>query len=785
MTKSTTRILAVLCLLFSLVVNAQSTTKETALKAVTDYFFLERENIHVQCNKNIYTTNEQIWFKGYVFHRKNNLPFFNTINIFASLIDESGKILETKLIYGNIGSFSGSFKLNDSYKSGHYYLQFYTNWMNNFTEDESAVYEVAVINPATGAGNALAKADLSKLIIEINPQGGTLVSGIANIAGLHISDCNHEPVAVSTAEIIDASGKSLKQVQINKLGYGRFDITPKAGETYKAVVMLDDVKHEQTFTAAATGITMDINSYALTDKLLVVLQTNNAAAYKGKPLYILIQKDEKAAIFDVAFDDKGEAKMVIEKTDIFDGLNTLRLIDGNMTETAQRLFYNYPKDKLSVDFKEGSKNVTDTDFTGLVHYPNMNLSVSVLPDATRSFDATNDIYGSFLLLPYIDTRQKPNGRYYFTTLSKGKMYELDLYLISQKSKYAWNNIVSVPPKSNNQFDMGLALKGTLPAASKDDKYAQVRLYSLTSGLDETTAIDDNGSFTFNNLIMADSSHVNFTLLRKGQKPKELTLAPQLLNANRKFNKPYQPQPRCFVIAAATPGQDTGDIPNFYKDVTQLNEVKIEGKRLKYANSFGNGNLTGYKITEMKANMYQTVLDFIRTYGSFNVNNNNGQVTIYSRALNSINAAQTGPIIYLDNVQLMDYSLLSSIQMSEVDEIYISAHAIIPSIRNYTGAIKIYLNKGARVRNKETTPDILVKGGFEKTPPFENVLYNTTTDEGFAAFGVIDWQPQIMTDENGAFTLKVPNTGQKTVKVILEGFSADGKLISEVKTLTLQ
>ncbi|NBL63811.1 hypothetical protein GV828_01205 [Flavobacterium sp. NST-5] len=57
--------------------------KQAIAKAIEDYFFLERENIHVQFSKEVYLTNEKIWFKGYVYHRKNNLPFYNTTNVYA------------------------------------------------------------------------------------------------------------------------------------------------------------------------------------------------------------------------------------------------------------------------------------------------------------------------------------------------------------------------------------------------------------------------------------------------------------------------------------------------------------------------------------------------------------------------------------------------------------------------------------------------------------------------------------------------------------------------------
>jgi len=40
----------------------------------------------------------------------------------------------------------------------------------------------------------------------------------------------------------------------------------------------------------------------------------------------------------------------------------------------------------------------------------------------------------------------------------------------------------------------------------------------------------------------------------------------------------------------------------------------------------------------------------------------------------------------------------------------------------------------------------------------------------------------MTDENGEFNLALPKMSSKPLKVLIEGFSADGKLISEIKTI---
>lgn len=763
---------------------AQTGRNQEILKAVSDYFFLERENIHAHFDKNVFMTNENIWFKGYIFHRRLNVPFFATINVYANLIDSEGKIIDSKLLYGNIGSFSGNFKLGQNFKSGKYYVQFYTNWMNNFTEDESAIYEVTVVNPTTGAGNALAKADPSKINIEFTPEGGTLLSETANSIGVHVSDCNHNAMAVSSIDITDASGKVIKKVQLNKLGYGRFDLPAENTQGYKGIVTIEDKKHEQPLPASQLkGIALEVNNYAVADKTIIKVRTNKSTAESlgARPVYILIHQDEKATVMELTLSTTNlEQTLALPNTDFVNGMNTIRILDSDLKQLAERMFYKYPKTVLTTELSKKSQNADQLLYQGKVNYPNMNLSISVLPENTICLDNTNDIYGSFLLLPYLDNNKKASGRHYFTTLTKAKHYELDLYLLNQKSKYKWVNIMQYPAKDIYKFDTGITIKGTIPA-SIDSRLSRVRLYSLTSGIDEIAEVNEKREFQFENLIISDSSYVNFTLLKRGSEPKELTLAPQTLNVNKKFNKPYMPPVYCY--APIEKGLDITNPNIFEENVTELDELKIEGSKLRYANSFGNGNLHGYKITDENANNYQRLTDFIKTYGGFLVEDKGGELRIYSRTVTTINGQHAGPIIYIDNVQVVDYSMLTLIQMSEVDEVYMSSTAIVPSSRNYQGMIKIYLKKGANPGRKSYTPEIIIKNSFEKMPVFTNVTYNSVDDKGFENFGIIDWESNIMTDENGEFHLSIPKMSSKPMKILIEGFSADGKLISEIKTLS--
>ena len=768
-------------MLFGALCYAQQGRNEEIVKAVNDYFMLERENIHAHFDKKVFMTNENIWFKGYVFHRKKNVPFFTTINVYASLIDDQGKILDTKLLYGNLGSFTGNFRLGDNFKSGKYYVQFYTNWMNNFSEDESSVYEIAVVNPGKGSGTALAPPDPSSINIDFSPEGGTFVSGVANNIGLQVSDCNHNPLSVTTAEIVDKSGIVIRKVQLNKLGYGRLEMPAGNTEGYKAIVDVNGRKHEKLLpTQELRGIALDVNSFSNADNTVVKIRSNKTTTdyYAGKSLHLIIHQDNKVSVMEFLLSPKNSEQIIaVPNTDIADGLNTLRIVDGNLLQVAERIFFKYPKAGLTSELTSTEKTSEKLGYKGKVSCPNMNISISVLPENSISFDETNDIYGSFLLLPYLDNSKKASGRHYFTTISRGRLYELDLFLLSQKSKYKWFNILQNPPKHNYSFDMGVTLRGSVPG-SVDTKSSRIRLYSLTSGIDEMVEVNDKREFVFDHLIIPDSSYVNFTLLRRGQEPKELTLAPQVLNGTKKFNKPYVPQQ--YKYAAI---DDSFNAPNIYQEVTELEGVTITGSGLKYANSYGNGNLRGYKPDEHMANVHQTLVNYLKTYSPFWVNDLNGELRIETRTINSVKGGQTTPAIFLDNVQLMSNTVLTNIQMSEVDEIYMSSTAIVPSVRNFMGMIKIYLKQGVNPRRKGSgTPEIIVKNSFEKITPFENVTYNIVDDKGFTNFGVIDWKPNIMTDENGEFSFSIPRMSAKPMRVLIEGFSADGKLISEIKTI---
>ncbi|QYJ67182.1 hypothetical protein [Flavobacterium litorale] len=785
------KLIVLLFLLIGISNNAQNTdTKKIAIaEKLNDYFFLERENIHVHFNKDIYLTDESVWFKGYTYHRKSNNPFFSCVNIFATLMDDEGKVLENQLLYGNMGSFSGRFELKDYMKSGRYYVQFYTNWMNNFTEDESFIGEITIVNKNI-APSLFNKPNYSKVNIDLHPEGGTLVNEITNTIGISVTDCNRKPIAAKEAKIINANNEVIKTINLNEQGYGRFNFTPIRGQQYTITTTVVDEVHEIAMPLAQLkGVAISTNGYTVPNKTIITIRVNELMqeALSGKPLYLVIHKDEKATISDIKFTaDKLSEVVAFANDDLFEGINTIRILDNELNEVAQRIIYISKKPGIGMEVTETKETVEHIEVKGKVNYGNMNLSISMLPSNTIAIKPHNDIYTSLLINPYLDNQKTLEAKTYLNTISRKNQYEMDLFLLNQHSKYKWRNIRDNPPSSKYTFDIGLSLKGIINDKGSLNRY-KVNISSLEGRINETVEINHKNEFFLDNLILADSVRLDFHLI-KGDKKKTIKLYPHLSNTNRIYNKQYKP-----IIAecAAPEGENAitelPELPdNVNTDAIMLEEVEITGTstELKYERAFGNSQLRGYKISDTDNRNFMFITDLIRYHG-FDVEINNGKVGIFGRTVNTFQGQRTQPMIYIDNMIVMSFDILWQMQTEDVDEFYINQHAVFPSVDNRMGIIRIYMKKDFSYRSKKKSPtSYVVKDGFKRIIPFENTMYLSTATKGFENFGTIDWKPLVTTNEKGEFELELPITGQDSVKLLIEGFSPDGKLISEVKTIYL-
>lgn len=700
------------------------------------------------------------------------------------LYDQNGKKIKSNLHFASNGFFEGYFNLDKSIVTGKYFLKVYTNFMNNYIEDESSEFEVEIINPLTKIFIDNKKINSNEVTINFYPEGGVFLEGVANTIGVKVIDCNENGIELKKGEIIDSKGTLVTTFSTNKFGYGKFDILTTNKETYKSIFKINEKIIQKDLPEVSNeGVTFSINNFSIAGKTAIKVKTNlqTIKNINSKNQTLAIQQNENVNFVQLSFtNDKLGQNLILKNEEFFDGINTIHLLDNNQKKIGERIIYK-PKGVVNKTDIIVSKIKNDS-ISFIVSTPILtgNVSVSVLPSETNSEFPVKSIISSFEFDNFIVDPLK-NSNYYFSELSRNKLFELDNFLITTKSKYDWNTIIQKPKENKFDFDHGIAIKGTINTELKNKDTAKINMNAIGLGINEFSSLNSKNEFLFENVLAIDSTKIYFTVIDKDGKKSEQKIFSQLINNYREFKKPFIAKSSCINLV------NNGIEYNFrlpkLKNTVALDSVTIAAKKNKLKNETKNGNINsrGFKISEQDANSYRDILSFIGRNG-FSVSNIKGEIAIngftYNSFYNNRNSFQRGtkPIVFIDDIIVQDFYILKDYSLTNVDEIYI----------NNRSSIKIYTKKSFGVNiGLKKSQFLLVKNGFQTYDTFENPKYENVKDDGYLKMGTINWEPNILTNENGMFYFSIPNLYQKSIKVVIEGIGSDGKIISETKNVIIQ
>lgn len=780
--------------------------QEKISTALTDYFLMNRENIHVQLNKSVYLDYEQIWFKGYIIEKKTKAPFYETTNVYVSLIDTDGIKIQTILCYAENSIFQGNIKLNKTLKSGKYFIQVYTNYMNNFSEDESSVYEITILNTNQANYNVNSAPNYDAVNVSFFPESGNFITGTSNTFGVQALDCYGNGVELKNGEIVDENKNIITTFSTNKLGYGKFEIKETEAKQYKSLFTINEKQLERNLPLPTDfGMTFSVDNYTIPNKTTIKVKTNNKSLnlLSNEPYTLVVQQNQEALFLDFTFkDNKTEQILLLPSDKLFEGLNTIHLVDSKLTKIGERNIYKSNPDISSLNMTIQEKRSDSVVISGISKIPLANISISVLASESESNHCEKTIQSALLLDNYLSNSTK-GFSYYINGSNRKKQYELDNYLLTQKSKYDWNNIILNKPKEIFEFDKGITVKGTINSDLKDAETYKINMTAIGSGINESTTLNNKKEFTFEHVIAIDSTKLYFVVLNKKGEKSTVNTYCQVLNNNRKFTKPFQFETKNCPIISSNNALDKRVFPKIDSAIA-LDSIVIRAKKNKLVHENQNHYARGYKITDKDAVRYRDLLHFINNNG-FTVSTLKGNVAINGYSFGSavggleqnasIRRASTailtgrevsGPIVFIDDMFIQDYNALRDYGLETIDEIYISReHRDITYFKS-KGIIKIYSKKTSQISNviKDKSPSLLIKKGFQSITPFKNVKYNSVKDAGFNAYGTIDWKQNIFTDEQGNFRFSFPNLYLDKVKIIIEGITNEGKLISSSQIIEI-
>lgn len=768
----------------------------------SSYFNAERETIYLHFNKHTFLLNEAIWFKGYLYDKKSKIPYITTSNVYVSLHDLSGKIIKTNLYYAENGTFSGHFEVDKNIPTGYYFIKAHTNWMKNFIEDESFTSEpIQILNPESINEN-YEQNETSLFDLQFLPEGGHCISDAINSIGYKIVNCEGQGLMIE-GEIINSKKETVNTFKSNSFGVGKFDLLMATGDTYTAKYSINGKTTEtQLPISKPIGFSIAVNNYSTKDLTYISLNTNKATLTQeaGKIYYLVIHQNDKSSIINLDIDTLDTKHVLpIENKNLLSGINTITLFNDQLQPLLERQIFNYKendylKSNLIVKtIKSDSINVKIDLIDNSQPALSSNLSISVLPEGTNALHFNRNIISTLLIDPYIQGKLE-HANYYFDDFDRIKSFHLDLVLLTQGwSKYSWDDIKKGTIELKIPFDKGITIKGTLNESIDPRSSYKVQMFSLLNNIDETTTINEDHTFQFENYFIQDSTKVHFNVYKNGEKIEQPKLYARVFNTDRSsLNQIFNLINTCEIDYK--PIDDIVNFSDLYFEGVELDTINLFARKnskptkrkneLKY---MGNTYSRGIKISQDEERLYPSIVDIISANG-FTARNDAGRITIFNRRPVSLSAGQS-PLLIIDNINFgSNYDVLTGMRTDEIDEIYFNKNGLGYGSQGGAGVIRIYLKKNLGISSHNSLAryanTLLINGGYAQQKEFYTPLYYDKSTTLFNSYGTIDWKPKLISNSNEIIEFSIKNTDTENLIFIIEGFSVNGKLISEIKKISL-
>lgn len=780
--------------------NAQTpVTPDLPEDRLITYFDALRESVFLHLNKTAFIPGEEVWFKAYVYDRKNHKPFIETTNLNVAIYDSVGEFFSQQLIYMDKGYGSGSFKIDSTFKSGKYYLKASTNWMKNFREDDSFIQEFQVL------GNSLevpSQINSEEIIVRFLPEGGNIIVNTVNTIGVTIQNTQGIGINIKEAVVRDEKGRKVTSFNTTRYGLGNFLFKPRKGMKYYAEILFenDSIKKQELPRPLSKGLTLAIEQKN-DEEVIVFIGTNKVAlkALANKTFDLLFHRDGIVNKIDVKFNQVDTTyAFVFEKAILMDGMNIFTLIDNESDLIAERLYYNFPENmipKIAINFVEEEMDslVFEIEAGTNVHEL-QNLSISVLPTNTKAYRQGQNILSSFNLNPYVQGSIE-NPAYYFNDLDNTKRKELDLLLLSLgNSRCKWKNLNSTSEKKY-EFEQGIGLKGKINMKSGlDNKVVLFPTINHPSIMEDL----DQDNFEFNNLILMKDERLIFSILENNKKlvkPKVYIETQNIFAEN-----PIEIQEQTLVTLGNNKSIQIDTSKLFYDGVEELDEVFLVGnKEVKaesniYVNAYLKDKVT--EITKDIAYNFQYITDVIRSKGyevrlglvGGSVERLIIRIKNTQSLLGKTELAFPEPIIYLDDHRLINFDLLYNVLTSDFESYYFQRSGAGEGSRGAGGVIRLYSkrekSKDKNFKNPEQSMEYVVDNGFEFFKDFYMPKYRSFNNSTFEEYGVIHWDPEVKINRNEKVRFKIFNTGINNITFYYEGMGENGSLMSGKQDVTL-
>lgn len=780
-----------------------STAKAQMVDSMMNVYNLKypQEKIHVHFDKSYYNPGETIWFKAYVMSGTGLSEISR--NLYAELLDETGKVLERKVCPIVGSSAAASFDIPAPYSKQNIYFRAFTTWMLNF--DTAFLYEKNIRIITAPAAKAASAANTTSL--RFFPEGGDLAEGVESRLAFKANDRYGRPVTVK-GFIRNKGGKKVSDFASVHNGMGYLDFTPLKGESYTAV-WKDAAGKEQTTeipAAKENGVVMRLTSnegevqFLLKKdsvkgearRMVLMGHINQQIVYKAKINFAATSSTVKGSI----------------PTDQFpSGIFQLTLFDDQERPLQERIVFINNNDYIfdayvspaSKKLAKRAKNVLQIEVPDTLV---SNLSISVTDADINMTDENEDNIYSRLMLTSEIKGYVHNPGYYFSSYADSVRRQLDLVMLTNGwRRFKWDDLAKgKEPEIKYMPEDYLSLKGTVSGIDPSRLPAGSVLNMIVQFKDSSkqmlfAPVDKTGKFNLGGLMFYDTASVYYQF----NNDKGLASRVALNLDNGFLKRPYSVNPPALLNVAPTAVQDSVLARNKRlveqyasiaaeraKKAKMLEEVVVKGRVKtntekmdeRYASGMFRGG-DGYSfdlINDPTAAISMSVFTYLqgRVAGLQISNEMSGSPTLTWRG--------GSPGLYLNEMQT-DAQALSGISMNDIAYIKVFRPPFMGGAGGGgNGAIAIYTKKGG----EQTVNDNSFKGlntvkfsGYSPVKEFYAPNYEEydPSHELNDVRTTLYWNPFLLFDkEKKKTTVSFFNNDiTKKIRVIIEGVNVNGKM----------
>ena len=340
LSKRLAHLLLYLLLISSLRVLGQtSSTSSPVTKAFNSYRQQTLpEKLFVHTDQTTYLTGETLWFSVYYVDGTFHKPLDLSKVAYLELLDKEGKsVLQTKVALV-AGGGNGTLFLPASLRSGSYLIRAYTNWMKNDGAGYFFEKPITIVNPFVPLDPPAPNSLADNYDIQLFPEGGHLVQGLASKVAFKVADASGRGVPVR-GYLLNGQNDTLSRFTAFKFGMGSFMLTPVANVTYR-VLMQDE--RGRSFTRslpaiAPQGYVMRVEESSA-EQLTVSVSTN----VSGASSVFMFAHTRNAVKLAESKAIQGETRFSIDKKALGEGISHLTLFDASQQPVCERLYFKRP-----------------------------------------------------------------------------------------------------------------------------------------------------------------------------------------------------------------------------------------------------------------------------------------------------------------------------------------------------------------------------------------------------------------------------------------------------------